>query len=434
MRLVQIWVPAEKRSVVAETLDKADVEYVTTAATNEHDVVFSVPLPTPAVEPILEELRSVGVDESTYTIVLEAETVISSKFEALEEEYLDSEETEGGITSDIRIAREELETRSKDLVLALPSYLVLTVVSAVIATAGLLLDSPATVVGSMVIAPLIGPSMAASVGTVLDNRELFVRGVKMQLLGILVSILGALIFGLAVRYLHLVPPGIEVLALDEVSERAEPSVLVLAIALGAGVAGIISLMTGVSTALVGVMIAVALIPPAAAVGVGLAFGIPRLAIGASVMVTVNALSINLASLSMLWLEGYRPEAWFQTRSVEVKLVKQIAVLLFAIGLVSVFLLGVTYDSYVASTTEEDIRTAIVDELEQVDLDLEIRAVRIDRGGILPPLETERVVVSLSVEHDAPIPPLAERITNRIEEITDGPVVVEIEFIRVQRAG
>jgi len=180
----------------------------------------------------------------------------------------------------------------------------MTVISAVIATAGLLLNSPATVVGSMVIAPLIGPAMSAAVGTVVDDEEMFRRGVRMQVLGVAVAIAAATLFAFALRWLALVPPGLDPLDLAEVSERLAPNVLVLVVAIGAGLAGIISLMTGVSAALVGVMIAVAaLIPPAAAVGIGIAFQIPRLVIGAGVIVAVNVLSINLSALVTLWYEG-----------------------------------------------------------------------------------------------------------------------------------
>lgn len=435
MRLVQILVPRGKRETVLETLEEQEIDFFVTDETysDGYDGIVLIPLPTVAVEPILEELRVVGIDESTYTIVTEAEAVLSESFGYIEEDYQDeAEETETWITGDIRIAREELASRAKDLVLAWPTYVVLTLISAVIATAGLLMDSPATVVGSMVIAPLIGPSLAAAVGTVIGDREMFHRGVKLQVLGVAVAIAGAALFGLLVRYGLLVPPGMEVMTLDEVSERAAPSFLILAIALGAGAAGILSLMTGVSTALVGVMIAVALIPPAAAVGVGIAFGVPRLALGASIIVAVNVLSINLSSLVFLWFEGYRPASWFRTRAVRGALIRQILVLVLAIGLVSIFLVGVTFDSYVASTTEQDIRDEVQMELDQVDEDLELRELQIDRTGVVPPLETERVVIRLTLDPDSTIPPLVDRLTERVESITGDGVEVEVEFIFVQR--
>lgn len=435
MRLVHVMVPEGKRQAVVKTLEENHVGHSITEETGENDyvAVATFPLPTAAVEPILEELRDVGIDESTYTIILDAETVISEEFEHLEEEYAtNTEATEEGIAGESRIAREELETRAKDLVSSLPTYVALTLISAVIATAGLLLDSPATVVGSMVIAPLIGPSMAASIGTVIDDRELFQRGVKLQLLGVAVAILSATVFSLLVRYLFLVPPELDVLALSEVNERAAPNFLVLAIALGAGIAGILSLMTGVSTALVGVMIAVALIPPAAAVGVGIAFVIPRLALGASILVTVNILSINLASLLTLWSEGYHPRSWFQARAVRGALLRQVAFLIVAIGLASVFLLGITYDSYVAANTEEDIREAVTDELEDVDAQLELRELSVERTGIVPPLETDRVTIRVATDPDASVPSLVDRLSERVNTVTGDSVTVEVEFIFVQQ--
>ncbi len=432
MRLVQVWIPDGKRQTVLEKLDSLEFEYAVSdeEGRDRFEAVVSIPLPTSAVEPVLEDLRSVGIDDDTYTIVLAAETVISEEFEQLREEY-EVDEDDSGIAADIRIAREELESRSRELVLSPPSYVVLTFLSAVIATAGLLLDSPATVVGSMVIAPLIGPSLAASVGTVLNDQELFRRGILLQLLGIAVAIFGATVFGIIVRTLFLVPPDLEVMTLAEVGERAAPNVLVLAIALGAGIAGMLSLMTGVSTALVGVMIAVALIPPAAAVGVGIAFEEPALALGAAVIVTVNVLSINLSSLLLLWFEGYRPATWFPDRQLRVKLIKQAGILVVAIALVSVFLAGVTYDSYVASTTESEVRTVVEDELDDLDDDLELRQLQIERTGILPPLETDRVVIVISVPYDADIPPLVDRLTERVEAVTHSDVDVAIEFVLIQ---
>ena len=307
MRLVQVTIPAGKRKAVIELLEEEGIDYVVTDETSgrEYTAVAYFPLPTSAVEPILEALREAGLEREAYTVVLSAETVVSEKFEALQEEYTEREESEE------RIARQELEARAKELTPALSTYLVMTVVSAVIATAGLLLDSPATVVGSMVIAPLIGPAMSAAVGSVIDDTGMFRRGVVLQVLGVILSIAAATAFTIFVQATNLVPPGMDPLVLSEVEERLSPNFLSLAVAIGAGVAGAISLTAGVSAALVGVMIAVALIPPAATVGIGIAYSEPALALGSAVLVSVNILSINLSALVMLWYSGYRPENFFQ---------------------------------------------------------------------------------------------------------------------------
>ncbi|GAB6880018.1 TIGR00341 family protein [Halorubrum gandharaense] len=423
-------IPAGKRAAVIRALDEKGIDYVITDETSgrEFTAVATFPLPTAAVEPVLEELRDAGIDERTYTVIVNAETVISRRFDQLEEEYAEeSERTED------RISRQELQSKAKDLVSGMQTYVLLTVVSAVIATAGLLLDSPATVVGSMVIAPLIGPAMSAAVGTVVDDQDLFRRGVRMQALGVVLAVASAALFAALLRGLNLVPPGMDPLALAEVSERLAPNVLVLAVAIGAGIAGIVSLMTGVSAALVGVMIAVALIPPAAAVGIGIAFNIPRLALGAGVLVLVNVLSINLAALVVLWYEGYRPEQWFREDEARSALIKRGAVLVVAIACLSLFLGGVTYDTYTATTAEEEIRTAVGDELEALDAELELLELDIERTGTVPPRTTERVVVTVGAPPGTSVDGLATRLDQRIETVTGTSVIVEVRVVTLERS-
>ena len=430
MRLVQVMIPAGKRAAVIRALDDRGIDYVITDETSgrEFTAVATFPLPVAAVEPVLEELGDAGIDERTYTVIVNAETVISRRFDQLEAEYTEESERTGD-----RISRQELQSKAKDLVSGIQTYVLLTVVSAVIATAGLLLNSPATVVGSMVIAPLIGPAMSAAVGTVVDDQDLFRRGVRMQALGVALAVASAALFAALLRALNLVPPGMDPLALAEVSERLAPNVLVLAVAIGAGIAGIVSLMTGVSAALVGVMIAVALIPPAAAVGIGIAFNIPRLALGAGVLVLVNVLSINLAALVVLWYEGYRPEQWFREDEARSALIKRGAVLVAAIAFLSLFLGGVTYDTYVATTAEEEIRTAVGDELEALDAELELLGLEVERTGTVPPRTTERVVITVGAPPGSSVDGLASRLDQRIETVTGTSVTVEVRVVTLERS-
>lgn len=430
MRLVQVMIPAGKRAAVVRALEDEGVDYVVTDETSnrEYTGVATFPLPKAAVEPVLERLREAGIDERTYTVIVAAETVISRRFEELEAEYAEESDRD-----EDRISRQELQAKADDLASGMGTYVLMTVISAVIATAGLLLDSPATVVGSMVIAPLIGPAMSAAIGTVVDDEEMFRRGVRMQVLGVAVAVAAATLFAVSLRTLGLVPPGLDPLELAEVAERLAPNVLVLAVAIGAGVAGIVSLMTGVSATLVGVMIAVALIPPAAAVGIGIAFGIPRLVLGAGVIVAVNVLSINLAALVMLWYEGYRPERWFREDDARATVVKRVAVLVAAIAVLSVFLGGVTYDSYVASTTESDVRNAVGDELATLDPAAELLELRIERTGTIPPRETDRVIVTVGAPPGVSIDGVATTLEERIERVTGEEPGVEVRLVTVDRS-
>jgi uncharacterized hydrophobic protein (TIGR00341 family) len=425
VRLVQVTIPAGKRDTILRALDDEGVDYVVSdeASGREYTGIVYFPLPSTAVEPVLERLREIGVDEDGYTVIVEANTVISRRFEQLQERY-DEEEDES------RIAREELTARARDLAPPLSTYVLMTVISALIATAGLLLDSPAVVVGSMVIAPLIGPAMAASVGTVMDDTELFRRGVKLQLLGLVVAVASAALFAFFVRTVYLVPPVEDVTTIPEIRERVAPDFLSLVVALGAGVAGVASLSSGVSTALVGVMIAVALLPPAATVGIGLAWNQPLVSLGSGVLLLVNVLSINLAALVVLWYQGYQPTQWFRTDEAKSATVTRIGVLVAAIVVLSVFLGGITLDSFERATTEQDIRTGaeeIIEESGAVMIDIEV-----EHTNTAVFQRPNRVVVTVGVPPGEQPPSVLTSINQMADRVAGRDVSTQVRYVSIDR--
>ncbi|MDS0280576.1 TIGR00341 family protein [Haloarcula onubensis] len=425
MRLVQISVPRGKLDAVEGVLDEEGVDYIVHEEASGRDIeaVVSFPLPTNAVEPVLEALRDVGLSSDTYTVITEANTVLSRDFDALEERYAEAKDED-------RIAREELTAKAEALAPSLSTYVVMTVVSAVIATAGLLLDSPAVVVGSMVIAPLIGPAMTANVGTVVDDRELFVRGVKLQAVGLLLAIASATAFAVLVRTANVVPPIADVTTVQQVRERVAPDFLSLVVALGAGAAGVLSLTSGVSTALVGVMIAVALIPPAATVGIGIAWGQPLVSLGSGVLVLVNILSINLAVLVGLWYQGYRPEHWFRESDARSATIQRIGVLVVSILVLSAFLGGVTLDSFTRATTDAEIR-------EQVEGSVEpparVLSVEVEQSNAVIFREPRRVVVTVGIPPGTDPPELAGRLDRVVDDAAGRDVDTSVHYISVERA-
>lgn len=427
MRLVQVTVPTGKRQAVRETLDSLEVDYQITEETGDRGVaaIVSVPLPTEAVEDVLAALREIGIDENSTTVVLEAQTILSREFDALQDRY-EAETKKDPAT----IAREELIATVDDLAPYIWNYVVLSIISAVVATAGILLDSPAVVVGSMVIAPLIGPAMSTSVGSVVADRDIFVRGVSRQAIGFGVAIPAAAAFALFARAVNLVPPGIDLLAIEQVSGRLSPDFLSLAVALGAGVAGALSLSTGVSTALVGVMIAAALIPPTAVIGIGIAWAMPQAVVGASVLVLVNVLSINLAALVVLRYEGYQPEDWFRLSEARSDTIKRIAVLAVAILVLSVFLGATTVATYQTATFEDRTQTTVEGTLAEYD-DAALLGVEFEYRQTMLYRDVDRVVVTVGVESGIDTPTdLASTIEARLDEGNGEPVGVEVRYFTV----
>ena len=408
-------IPSGRREAVLDVLDSEGIDYALTDETSQRGFVGVVtfPLPTVAVEPVLEQLREAGIERDAYTVVVKAETVVSDRFDALEEAYEEEEDTD-------RIAREELAARARQLAPKPGMFVVMTAISAVVATSGLLLDSPAVVVGSMVIAPLIGPAMATSTGTVLDDEDLFRRGVVLQTAGGILAVLVAALFATALHVTGVVPLSPEeVFRIGEVRERLAPDILSLAIALGAGVAGALSLSSGVSTALVGVMIAAALVPPTAVLGIGIAWGEPEAVIGSGVLVLLNFISINFAALGVLWFQGYRPERWFRLDNVRAATVPRLAVLGLGIVLLSAFLFGVTLSSVQAAGYEENTRSVVTSTLEERDLGLVSMEFTYDQFPVRYP---DRVIVTVGVPPGVDPPPIAADLADRVNDEVSRPVV------------
>ena len=425
VRLLQITIPAGKRETLLSTLDDEGIDYVVSDETSgrEFDAIAHIPLPTNAVESVLEQLREVGLDEDAYVVVLDANTVVSRRFTKLQEEYDEN-----------RIARDELVAAASELVPSTNTYILMTIVSALIATAGLLLDSPAVVVGSMVIAPLVGPAMSASIGTVVSEQRMFVRGIYLQVMGLLLAIIAAFAFAFVVRNVNLIPPITDVTAVPEIRERIAPDFLSLVIAIGAGVAGIVSLTTGVSTALVGVMIAVALIPPAATVGIGLAWGAPLVTLGSGVLLLVNVLSINLAAMVVLWYSGYRPQHWFKTGHARQAMLKRAATLLVAIVVLSAFLGGVTLDSYQRANTDEAIQEEVQTTVDQFETthDIELLSVEVSYPRAVPFQDPDRIVVRIGIPPGESLSGLATLIRERVAAETGHNVDTEVRYVQTER--
>ena len=184
------------------------------------------------------------------------------------------------------------------------NYLVLVLLSTAVAAIGLLENNVAVVIGAMVIAPLLGPNLAFALGTALGDGVLMRKAVLTNAVGILVVV----VVSAAIGALHLFDsPSAELRARTEVGLDSA------ALALASGAAAVLSLTTGLSSVLVGVMVAVALLPPAVAFGVMLGEGRYPLAAGAGLLLAVNLVCINLAGNLVFLLKGISPRTWHERR-------------------------------------------------------------------------------------------------------------------------
>jgi uncharacterized hydrophobic protein (TIGR00341 family) len=182
------------------------------------------------------------------------------------------------------------------------NFFLLVILSTVVATIGLIEDNIAVVIGAMVIAPLLGPNLALSLGTALGDAELMKKSVRTLGLGIFLAI------GISVNIGWFWPGE---LASHELMARTQANPDSIALALASGAAATLSLTTGLSSVLVGVMVAVALLPPAVTLGIMLGKGELQLAIGAGLLLAINIVCVNLASKLVFIFKGFRPRTWLE---------------------------------------------------------------------------------------------------------------------------
>ncbi len=183
-------------------------------------------------------------------------------------------------------------------------YFMMTMAS-IIATIGLLQNSPAVIIGAMLVAPLMSAIIGMGLGISLGDIFLFRRSMRTTIAGFLVAVGMALLVALFV-------PNKQVTA--EILGRTKPNLLDLLVALASGAAGSYALCKKeVSASLPGVAIAAALVPPLATIGIAVSMGLWSLAGGAVLLYVTNAVAIAAAGSVMFLMFGFRPEAERQER-------------------------------------------------------------------------------------------------------------------------
>jgi uncharacterized hydrophobic protein (TIGR00341 family) len=182
------------------------------------------------------------------------------------------------------------------------NFLVLIALSTLVAAIGLVEDNVAVVIGAMVIAPLLGPNLALALGTALGDVALMRKALASSAAGLAL----ALALSVAIGFAWSFDPGSH-----ELLARTDVKLDSIVLALASGAAAVLSLTTGLSSVLVGVMVAVALLPPTAALGLMLGHGRLDLALGAALLLAVNIVAVNLAAKVVLLLKGIQPRTWYE---------------------------------------------------------------------------------------------------------------------------
>ncbi|WP_254535798.1 DUF389 domain-containing protein [Halomarina litorea] len=422
MRLLQVSVPTNRRAAVESALDDLDTRYLLVdEVSHTPSLVCYIPVPSGAAEGVLDRLYDAGLDEDAYAVVTDASSVRGVDTDRLTAELVEGPQGDRGIS------HPELRERADDLWPDGSTYIALALLSAVVATAGLLLDSAIVIVGAMVIAPFAGTTLSASVGWVIDDYDMIRRSARAQVVGLVVAVLSALGVSVAMRQAGFVPRMLQITAAEQVGFFITPSLLALAIAICAGAAGALALATDLPVSIAGVAVAAAIVPAAAAFGIGAVWGLPLMAFGAIVLLLMNIFFINVTAYAALVLLGYRSSV---VRDSLGSVGFDLRTGVYALLAVAFVVVGVGTTAATAQhiAFEHSVGTEVTDTLDDEaysGLELHDVSTQYNDMGIFG--EPETVTVEFGRSSDRDYATLARTLQDSISDRTGHPVTVRVQF-------
>jgi uncharacterized hydrophobic protein (TIGR00271 family) len=291
---------------------------------------------------------------------------------------------------------DDLELRSGDTTAKQSAFWTMLLLSAVIATCGVLADSTATVIGAMIIAPLATPIMGIALAGVKRRSN---GSLGFVLLGGLAVVLVGAAFSFAL------PDSYDLMANGQVAGRVQPGFLDLVAALATGLAGAVALARrDVAAVLPGVAIAISLVPPLAVVGVCFGRGELVLGAGALLLFLSNLVALVLAGLLVFTVLGYAAEDLAETAGSTGRTYLVFGVLLVAV----VIPLAInTTLTYLVMNWEARVSTVATDWLADTS------------GSSVVRVELNGDTFELDVRTPADLPPTAELLDALDGQVPDG---------------
>jgi uncharacterized hydrophobic protein (TIGR00271 family) len=197
---------------------------------------------------------------------------------------------------------EEVESRTSESTELSAIYLAFFALACLIASVGILLDSPILIIGAMIVGPEFGPLAGLCVALVQQRADVARRSFAALAVGFPVGITAAFLFALAIRGVDLTPDDFTASAHPLTDFISHPDAFSFIVASFAGVAGVLSLTSAKSGALVGVLVSVTTIPAAANIGVAAAYAEWAEWRGAMLQLALNLSAIVLAGVVTLWIQ------------------------------------------------------------------------------------------------------------------------------------
>jgi uncharacterized hydrophobic protein (TIGR00271 family) len=289
---LRIVAPSTLAGRVVEVLERApsayNVVHLEGAASKPRGDLILADAPREDASVILDELRALGVEAEGSVSVLNLEATVSERGRR-------AEELAAGSSADA-VIWEEVEARTSESTELSVSFLSFMVLATLIAAVGILTDSIILIIGAMVVGPEFGPLAGFCTAIVTRRLALARRSFVALAVGFPLAIAASALLTLILRGADQAPDSI---THPETIFISDPNVYSVIVAALAGVAGLLSLTTAKSSALLGVLISVTTIPAAANVGVAAAYADWNEFGGALLQLVINLFTIMVAGTATL---------------------------------------------------------------------------------------------------------------------------------------
>ena len=298
-RIIEIVVPRGRAGDVPELLNEQSLNGYWISDINDNQACIRILLGSNEVEEVFDILDTyLEKLPGTSAILLQVEASIPrSKNSNIKQ---DKEEKDNQKST--RISRHELYNDITENVGINGTYLAMIELSVVVAAIGLIRNDMAIIIGAMVIAPLLLPNVAMALANTLGDKNLAIRGGKTTIVGLLSALLTATLIG------YLIPVDVTI---EAISTRTNIQLSDLVLAMASGAAGVLAFTSGGQLSLIGVMVAVALMPPLVTGGLLIGSGNFALGIKALELTCVNVICVNLAGILTFMSQGIDPATWWE---------------------------------------------------------------------------------------------------------------------------
>ena len=308
LRLIQLYLPeTEDLSSIKEEIGKFLIHGMWQEKITDNHNLLRILTDSSESSEILDLLEKKYSNTKGFRILLMPVEATIPRVEKPEENNKKSNNIKEKIKFGKGISREELYSDIIESSQTTAFFIVLTVLSAIVASTGILKNNVAVIIGAMVIAPLIGPNVGLSLATTLGDKDLFIQSLKTNFIGFLVALIISMAIGIS---LHINPE------IPELFSRTKVGISDVVLALASGSAGALSFTMGLPTVIIGVMVAVALLPPTVTFGMLLGSGDYNLAFGALILLLVNLICVNLSGVLTFLLQGVRPLTWWESNKAK----------------------------------------------------------------------------------------------------------------------